>query len=80
MIAQEETEEDYFCCDESDDYKVESMKGVEKEDEQGKWSQEEKASKRKSVPGKAAANSMMPTKQSQMTVTVYFYDTSATKM
>eukprot|EP00957_Ditylum_brightwellii_P027121 2049819-Ditylum_brightwellii.AAC.1 len=78
-MAQEEAEADHFCWDDSDDDKVELMKGIEKEEEQGKWTQEKKASKRKTVPGKAVANSATPMKQSRTTVTVHFNDTSATK-
>eukprot|EP00957_Ditylum_brightwellii_P134018 10218375-Ditylum_brightwellii.AAC.1 len=78
-MAQEEAEANHFCWDDSNDDEVELMKGVEKEEEQGKWNQEEKASKRKTVPGKAVANSAMPTKQSWMMVTVHSNDNSATK-
>eukprot|EP00957_Ditylum_brightwellii_P186278 14181522-Ditylum_brightwellii.AAC.1 len=67
-MAQEEAEVNHFCLDDSDENKVELMKGIEKEEEQGKWTPEEKASKRKTVPGKAVVNSTMPTKQSRMTV------------
>eukprot|EP00957_Ditylum_brightwellii_P024993 1890541-Ditylum_brightwellii.AAC.1 len=49
------------------------------EEEQRKRNQEEKASKRKTVPGEAVANSTTPTKQSQMTVTIYSKDNSANK-
>eukprot|EP00957_Ditylum_brightwellii_P046661 3541126-Ditylum_brightwellii.AAC.1 len=55
------------------------MKGIEKEKEQEKWTQEEKASKRKTIPGKAVTNSTTPTKQSRTTVTIHSNDTSATK-
>eukprot|EP00957_Ditylum_brightwellii_P163193 12426512-Ditylum_brightwellii.AAC.1 len=55
------------------------MKGIEKKEDQGKWTQEEKASKRKTVPRKAAANNATPTKQSQTIVTAHSNDTSATK-
>eukprot|EP00957_Ditylum_brightwellii_P163730 12465110-Ditylum_brightwellii.AAC.1 len=64
IMAQEEEEVDHFCWDESNDNKVELMKGVKKEEEQGKWSQEEKTDKRKTVTGKAASNNAMPTKKS----------------
>eukprot|EP00957_Ditylum_brightwellii_P187817 14300687-Ditylum_brightwellii.AAC.1 len=63
IMAQEEVEVDHLCWDESIDDEVELMKGVKKEEEQGKWSQEEKAGKRKTVTGKAASNNAMPTKQ-----------------
>eukprot|EP00957_Ditylum_brightwellii_P158901 12094533-Ditylum_brightwellii.AAC.1 len=78
-MAQEEVEVDYFCWDDSDDDKEELMKGIEKEEEQGKWNQEEKASKRKTVTGKAVASSTTLTKQSQTTVIVQSNDNSATK-
>eukprot|EP00957_Ditylum_brightwellii_P115081 8776795-Ditylum_brightwellii.AAC.1 len=78
-MAQEEAEADHFCWDESDDDKVELMKGVEKEEEQENWTQEKKASKRKTVTGKAAANNATPMKQSWMTATVHTNDASATK-
>eukprot|EP00957_Ditylum_brightwellii_P117982 8998569-Ditylum_brightwellii.AAC.1 len=64
IMAQEETKADHICWDDSDDDEVELMKGIEKEEEQGKWTQEEKASKGKTVPGKAVTNSATPTKQS----------------
>eukprot|EP00957_Ditylum_brightwellii_P127063 9686888-Ditylum_brightwellii.AAC.1 len=63
IMAQEEAEANHFCWDDSDDDKVELIKGIKKEEEQGKWNQEEKASKRKTVPGKAVANSATPMKQ-----------------
>eukprot|EP00957_Ditylum_brightwellii_P039582 2994388-Ditylum_brightwellii.AAC.1 len=47
IMAQEEAEANYFCWDDSNDDEEELMKGIEKEEEQGKWNQEEKASKRK---------------------------------
>eukprot|EP00957_Ditylum_brightwellii_P150345 11448422-Ditylum_brightwellii.AAC.1 len=62
-MAQDEAEVDHFCWDESNDNEVEVMKGVKKEEEQGKWSQEEKAGKRKTVTGKAVSNNATPTKQ-----------------
>eukprot|EP00957_Ditylum_brightwellii_P026364 1994308-Ditylum_brightwellii.AAC.1 len=79
IMVQEEAEVDHFCWDESDDDEAELMKGVKKEEEQGKWTQEEKVSKRKTAPGKAATNNATPTKQSQTMVTVYSNDTYATK-
>eukprot|EP00957_Ditylum_brightwellii_P182866 13929521-Ditylum_brightwellii.AAC.1 len=55
------------------------MKGVKNEEDQGKWSQEEKAGKRKTVTGKVASNNATSTKQSQTTLTVQTNDASATK-
>eukprot|EP00957_Ditylum_brightwellii_P047638 3618978-Ditylum_brightwellii.AAC.1 len=79
-MAQEEAEADHFCWDDSDDDKVELMKGIEKEEEQEKWNQEEKAGKRKTVTGKTVTNNATPTKQSQTMVTVQTKNASATKM
>eukprot|EP00957_Ditylum_brightwellii_P200708 15300234-Ditylum_brightwellii.AAC.1 len=78
-MVQEEAEVDHFCWDDSDDNKVELMKGVEKEEGKEKWNQEEKAGKRKTVTGKTGLNNATPTRQSQLTVTVQTNNASATK-
>eukprot|EP00957_Ditylum_brightwellii_P172587 13138712-Ditylum_brightwellii.AAC.1 len=79
IMAQEEAEVDHFCWDDSNNDKVELMKGVKKEEGKEKWNQEEKRGKRKTVTGKIVSNSATPTKQSRTTVTVQTNDGSATK-
>eukprot|EP00957_Ditylum_brightwellii_P029851 2258261-Ditylum_brightwellii.AAC.1 len=80
IMAQEEAEVDHFCWDDSNNDKVELMKGVKKEEGKEKWNQEETADKGKTETGKTVANNAMPTKQSQTTVTFQTNDASATKM
>eukprot|EP00957_Ditylum_brightwellii_P098964 7538924-Ditylum_brightwellii.AAC.1 len=79
IMVQEEAEVDHFFWDDSNNDKVELMKGVEKEEGKEKWNQEETAGKRKTVTGKTVTNNATPTKQSRTIVTVQTNDASATK-
>ena len=64
IMAQEEAEVDHFCWDDSNDDKIELMKGVKKEEGKEQWNQKETAGKRNTVTGKTVANNATPTKQS----------------